>query len=73
MWIGFFRDLMKKNGDFVIQENEIIILLNLHTEPEKWGSQTTVNIYESLHPDSTLYPSNILYPGTLKTSETLYG
>jgi hypothetical protein len=38
-WETFFRDLLKAGQEYIIQENEVIVLLNLQTEKENWGSE----------------------------------
>jgi hypothetical protein len=46
-WEQFFRDLLKGNQEYIIQENEVIVTLNVQTETEKWGSETTIKIYNT--------------------------
>jgi hypothetical protein len=43
-WETFFRDLLKAGQEYIIQENEVIILLSTTTEKENWGSSTTITI-----------------------------
>jgi len=43
-WERFFKDLLKGNQQYIIQENEVIILLSITTEKENWGSSTTITI-----------------------------
>jgi hypothetical protein len=73
-WERFFMDLLKIGQEYIIQENEIIILLNVQTETENLGSEMQIKAYNNLlKPSDTLYPDNSLYPGgTLISSETLY-
>ena len=71
-WEQFFKDLINKNAEYIIQENEVIVTLNVQTETENWGSQTTITTFESLYPSDTLYPSETLYPLTSTDIEILY-
>lgn len=74
MWTGFFRDLINKNQEYIIQENEVVVTLNVQTETENWGSEIQIKAYNNLlKPSDTLYPDNTLYPGgTLISSETVH-
>lgn len=66
-WEEFFKELLKGNRDYAINENEVLILLNLQQEND--GYQGDVNLYITtripnipLLPSPTLYPSATLYP-----------
>jgi photosystem II stability/assembly factor-like uncharacterized protein len=52
-WETFFRDLLKAGQEYIIQENEVIVTLNLQAETENWGSTMTINIY-----NTSLYGAN---------------
>jgi hypothetical protein len=55
-WEQFFKDLLKSSQEYIIQENEVIVLLNVQTETEKWGSETTITIIDkALSGDSWSY------------------
>jgi hypothetical protein len=69
-WEDWFRDLLKGNRDFyVINENEVVVLLNVQSETENWGGETTINVVRTIYPSESLCPSNILFPGTVTETE----
>jgi hypothetical protein len=70
-WEEWFKELLKGNREFVINENEVVILLNVQTETENWAGETTVIMTTPLYPADNLYPSETLYPGTATGSEVL--
>jgi hypothetical protein len=60
-WEEFFKELLKGNRDYAINENEVLILLNLQQENQ--GYQGALNIYvETRIPNIPLLPSTVLYP-----------
>ena len=64
-WEEFFKELLKGNRDYAINENEVLILLNLQSESTGYSGDLNVKIFDCLYPGNTLYPSDTLYPGTL--------
>jgi len=67
-WEEFFKKLLKGNREFVIAENEVVILLQSQSENEGYRGSTNIKTFEALYPTENLYPDENLYPGTL-TSE----
>ena len=61
-WEEFFKELLKGNRDYAIQENEVIILLQMQSESEGYQGTTNIDIFNALYPSNILYPSNTLYP-----------
>jgi hypothetical protein len=66
-WEEFFKELLKGNRDYAINENEVLILLNLQQEND--GYQGELNLYITtripnipLLPSPTLRPRATLYP-----------
>jgi len=70
-WEEWFKELLKGNREFVINENEVVILLNVQTENESWAGEITVITTTPLYPAEDLYPSETLYPGTATGLEVL--
>jgi hypothetical protein len=70
-WEEWFKELLKGNREFVINENEVVILLNVQTEAENWAGETTVITTTPLYPAENLYPSETLYPGVTTGTEVL--
>jgi len=68
-WEEFFKDLIKGQRKFVINENEVLILLNCQTETESYQGEVTAYEYAALYPANDLYPSNTMYPNTALVSE----
>ena len=68
-WEEWFKELLKGNREFVINENEVVILLNVQTETENWGGETTISTVRTIYPAESLYPSDILFPGTITEAE----
>lgn len=46
-WEQFFKDLIGKTHEYIISENEVVALLNVQTETDKWGSSTTIKTYDT--------------------------
>jgi hypothetical protein len=66
-WEEFFKELLKGNRDYAINENEVIILLNLQTENCAYEGEITIHIDRRipnvpLLPSKSLKPSANLYP-----------
>lgn len=70
-WEEFFKELIKGNRDFVIAENEVIILLNTQTESIGYKSLMGIKTVNNIYPSDILYPSDTLYPGII-TSEVVF-
>lgn len=70
-WEEFFKELIKGNREFVIAENEVIILLNTQTENIGHKSSTNIKMLENFFPSEDLYPSETLHPGILKGEVTI--
>lgn len=70
-WEEFFKELIAGKKDFVIAENEVIILLQNQTETEGYQGSIEVDLYNALYPANNLYPSNNLYPNRTATEVTL--
>lgn len=64
-WAEFFKELVRKQADFTISENEVIILLQTQSEFSEVAGEYDILEMDALYPSETLYPSEILYPGTI--------
>lgn len=64
-WEEFFKELLKGNRDYAINENEVLILLYFFNENSGIDGDINIKVYNALYPNNSLYPSNTLYPGTL--------
>ncbi|KNY24849.1 hypothetical protein [Pseudobacteroides cellulosolvens] len=63
-WEEFFKGLLKTDKEFVIAENEVIILLQNQSEISSFAGQTNIKVFSALYPSESLYPSENLYPNT---------
>lgn len=70
-WVEFFRKLKTEATDFVIQGDEILIVLSSQDENFGVQSTNTIDIFTALYPSNSLYPSNTLYPNTLSLEVVL--
>lgn len=62
-WEEFFKKLVRGQQDFVIGENEVIILLNTFTERQGYQGKYYYSIIEpSFYPDDDIYPDDDLLP-----------
>lgn len=68
-WEEFFKELLKGNRDYAIQENEVIILLQMQNESEGYQGTTNIDVFNALYPSNVLYPSNTLYPNNAVASQ----
>lgn len=69
-WEQFFKKLINTDKDFVIAENEVIILLSKSFDTENYQSNYGISTIVPIFPSETLYPSDTLYPGT-KSNEVI--
>jgi hypothetical protein len=49
-WEEYFKDILKGQREFIIQENEVLILLNVQSESVTMGADVDITVYESLYP-----------------------
>ena len=71
-WEEFFKELLKGNRDYAIQENEVIILLQTQSEIEGYQGATNIYTFNALYPSNVLYPSDVLCPNnTIASQEVL--
>jgi hypothetical protein len=70
-WEQFFKDLLKGNRQYIINESEVVAFLNVHTESQNWAGEMTVSTFTPLYPADVLDPADVLYPGTLTGTEVL--
>lgn len=68
-WVEFFRKLKKTSSDFLINEDEVLVILNTYNEQTEITSSTVIKQWDALYPANDLYPSNTLYPNTALQSE----
>lgn len=68
-WEEFFKELLKGNRDYAINENEVIILINTQSESEKAESITNIKIFNASYPSDTSYPGETEYPNDLVVEE----
>lgn len=68
-WVEFFRKLRKDSTDFIINQDEILVILNTFTEKSNYDGTINIKRYNALYPSNILYPSNTLYPNTALVSE----
>lgn len=82
-WVEFFRKMRNEGRQFVIKENEVLVLLTNISETWKWTEKLTARICEFDTPrddevyfiqgaafparSNGLYPSETLYPGVCNT------
>jgi len=60
-WEEFFKELLKGNRDYAINENEVIILLNNQAEKENIGSETDITTYNMIFcSESTICSDNLI-------------
>lgn len=66
-WEQFFKDIIGANRDFVIEGDEVLVLLNVQTERTGYEGETTTTVIDALAPSDTLVPSDTLTPGTISS------
>jgi len=68
-WVEFFRSIKNAGQDFVIRENEILVLLVNINETVQNDSDYTIQVTNALYPAEDLFPSDTLYPNTAVLEE----
>lgn len=71
-WEEFFKKLITTSKDFVISENEVIILLQNQLETEGINSSTFITSANCIYPSESLFPSETLYPGVITSEVTMH-
>lgn len=61
-WVEFFRKMRSDSKDFVIRENEVLVLLTTTSEATSWTEATSQAVYACPVPADPLYPADDLYP-----------
>jgi len=70
-WEEFFKELLKGNRDFVIAENEVLILLQTQSESEGYQGSYDIKVVESDYPAEDAYPAEDSFPGTITSEVTI--
>jgi hypothetical protein len=60
-WEEFFKELLKGNRDYAINENEVILLINNQTESEGYEGSIEVDVFNALYPQT----DNLVLNGAL--------
>jgi hypothetical protein len=68
-WVEFFRKLRKDSSDFLINQDEVLVILNSFSEEIEHYSTTYIQSFDALYPSDDLYPADDLYPNTAIVSE----
>jgi hypothetical protein len=61
-WEEFFKELIKGDREFIIQENEVLILLVTSFEAQSWTEITTPTVNTCPIPSEDLFPTDELVP-----------
>jgi hypothetical protein len=70
-WEEFFKELVRKQADFTISENEVLVLLVNQEEQNLTEGEFDIVELIGLAPSETLVPSETLTPGTITRSVTV--
>ncbi|MFA5130429.1 MAG: hypothetical protein WC477_05990 [Patescibacteria group bacterium] len=63
-WEEFFKGLLRGQKEYIIEDNEVLVILSSLAESVSWSGATAISNYTSLLPALALYPAADLYPGT---------